>query len=193
MRAIRRARRSRAARRASPSIRSQGIGEGIGASCGAGGFGSGGSRMARVSCTVALLLRRSEGPAVESVEEKTQLKQIAEAAKHARAGAVISAHGSAATLTLGPVGPLGRNERATSVGQAGQHEEHALAPDTANARERTTLKWVTLAGNRYRSGEISVTGSLSPLPSTGSTTTSRWRGSPRGCPTNACSSSSGRF
>src|SRR3954447_25469889 len=86
MRAIRRARRSRAARRASPSIRSQGIGEGIGASCGAGGFGSGGSRMARVSCTVALLLRRSEGPAVESVEEMTQLKQIAEAAKHARAG-----------------------------------------------------------------------------------------------------------
>src|SRR4051812_7739980 len=163
MRAISRARRSRAARRASASIRSQGIG----ASCGADGFGggSGGSRMARVSCTVALLLRRSEGPAVESVEEMTQLKQIAEAAKHARAGAVISAHGSAATLTLGPVGPLGRNERATSVGQAGQHEENALAPDTANDRERTTLKWVTLAGNRYRSGEISVTGSLSPLPS----------------------------
>jgi hypothetical protein len=102
---------------------------------------------------------------VESVEEMTQLKQIAKAAKHARAGAVISALRSAATLTLGPVGPLGRNERATSVGQADQHEENALAPDTANDRERTALKRVTLAGNRYRSGEISAMGSLSPLPS----------------------------
>ena len=121
--------------------------------------------MARVSCTVALLLRRSQGPAVESVEEMTQSKQIAKAAKHARAGAVISAHGSAATLTLVPVGPLGWNEGATSVGQAGQHEENALAPDTANDRERAALKRVTLAGNRYRSREISAMGSLSPLPS----------------------------
>jgi hypothetical protein len=109
---------------------------------------------------------------VESVEEMTQLKQIAEAAKHACAGAVISAHGSAATLTLGPVGPLGRNERATSVGQTGQHEENALAPDTANDRERTALKRVTLAGNRYRSRKISAMGSLSLLPSTGSIMTS---------------------
>ena len=121
--------------------------------------------MARVSCTVALLLRRSQGPAVESVEEMTQSKQIAKAAKHARAGAVISAHGSAATLALVPVGPLGWNEGATSVGQAGQHEENALAPDTANDRERAALKRVTLAGNRYRSREISAMGSLSPLPS----------------------------
>ena len=108
---------------------------------------------------------------MESVEEMTQLKQIAEAAKHARAGAVISAHGAAATLTLGPVGPSGRNERATSVRQAGQHEENALPPDTANDRERAALKRVTLAGNRYRSGEISAMGSLSLLPSIASTTT----------------------
>src|SRR3954451_10650433 len=166
MRAIRRARRSRAARRASASIRSQGIG----ASCGAGGFGSGGSRMARVSCTVALLLRRSEGPAAESVEEMTQPKQIAKAAKHARAGAVISARGSGATLTLIPVGPLGWNEGATSVGEAGQHEENALSPDTANDRERAALKRVTLTDNRYRSRKISAMGSLSLLPSTRSAT-----------------------
>ena len=96
----------------------------------------------------------------------TQPKQITKIAKHARAGAVISAHGFAATLTLGPVGPLGWDEGATSVGQAGEHEENALAPDTANDRERTALKRVTLAGNRYRSREISAMGSLSPLPST---------------------------
>jgi len=121
--------------------------------------------MARVSCTVALLLRRSEGPAAESVEEMTQPKQIAKAAKHAHTGVVISARGSGATLTLFPVGPLDWNEGATSVGKAGQHEENALAPDTANDRERAALKRVTLAGNRYRSGEISAMGSLSPLPS----------------------------
>jgi hypothetical protein len=102
---------------------------------------------------------------VESVEEMTQPKQIAKAAKHARAGAVISARGSAATLTLDPVGPLGWNEGATSVGEAGQHEENALAPDTAKDRERTALKRVTLAGNRYRSRKISAMGSLAPLPS----------------------------
>jgi hypothetical protein len=109
---------------------------------------------------------------VESVEEMAQPKQIAKAAKHARAGAVISARGSAATLTLVPVGPLGWNEGTTSVGQAGQHEENALALDTANDRERAALKRVTLAGNRYRSREISAMGSLSPLPSTISTTRS---------------------
>jgi hypothetical protein len=102
---------------------------------------------------------------VESVEEVTQPKQIAKAAKHARAAAVISARGFAATLTLVPVGPLGWNEGATSVGEAGQHEENALPPDTANDRERAALKRVTLAGNRYRSGEISAMGSLSLLPS----------------------------
>jgi GAF domain-containing protein len=112
--------------------------------------------------TGELVLRATHGT---SVEEMTQPKQIAKAAKHARAGAVISALRSTATLTLGPVGPLGRNEGATSVGQAGQHEENALASDTANDRERTALKRVTLAGNRYRSGEISAMGSLSPLPS----------------------------
>lgn len=109
---------------------------------------------------------------MESVEEMTQPKQIAKAAKHARAAAIISARGSAATLTLGPVGPLGRDEAATSVGQAGQHKENALAPDTTNDRERAALKRVTLAGNRYRSREISAMGSLSPLPLIGSTTTS---------------------
>lgn len=101
---------------------------------------------------------------MESVQEMTQPKQIAKAAKHARAGAVISARGSAATLTLVPVGPLGWNEGATSVGEAGQHEENALPPDTANDRERAALKRVTFAGNRYRSGEISAMGSLSLLP-----------------------------
>jgi hypothetical protein len=85
MRAIRRARRSRAACRAAASIRSRGIG----ASRGSGG-GSGGSRNARLSCTVALLLRRrSDGSAAESVEEMAQPKQIAMVAKDAPAGAVI--------------------------------------------------------------------------------------------------------
>jgi len=94
-----------------------------------------------------------------------QPKQIAKAAKDAQAGAVIGACADAATLTFVPVGPLGRNERATAVRQACQREENPVATNTADHRERTALKRVALAGNRHRIGEIPAMGSLSPLPS----------------------------
>jgi hypothetical protein len=121
---------------------------------------------------VALLLRRrSDGSAAESVEEMTQPKQIAKAAQDAQAGAVIKARAYAVTLALLPVGPLGRDQRATAVGQAGQRKEDPIAANTADNRERTTLKWMALARDRHRIGEIPAMGSLSPLLSTGSITT----------------------
>jgi hypothetical protein len=79
--------------------------------------------------------------------------QIAKAAKNAQAGTVIGARPDTATLTFVPVGPLGRNERATAVRQASQREENPVATNTADHRERTALKRVALAGDRHRIGK----------------------------------------
>jgi hypothetical protein len=93
-----------------------------------------------------------------------QPKQIAKTAKDARVGTVIRARVGAATLARVPIGPLGRDQRATAIGQAGQRKENPIAANTANYWEHTTLKRVALAGNRHRIGKISAMGSLSPLP-----------------------------
>jgi hypothetical protein len=100
---------------------------------------------------------------VESVDELAQLKQIAKAAKGTRAGIGFPARAHTATMTLVPVSPLSRYQRATAIREAGQREENAAAPDTANDGERAALKRMALAGNRYRIGEIPAMGSLLPL------------------------------
>src|SRR5262249_25769740 len=59
--------------------------------------------------------------------------------------------------------PLGRDQGATAVGEAGQHEQNTAAAGTADDGQRTTLKGVALARDNYRIGKIPVMGSLSPL------------------------------
>ena len=113
-----------------------------------------------------LLWRRRGGSAAESVEEMAQPKQIAKTAQDARARAVIEAGaGGQVPLALVPVGPLGRDQRATAIGQAGERKEDAVAANTANDRQRTTLKRMALADDRHRIWDIAAMGSLSPLPS----------------------------
>jgi hypothetical protein len=48
-----------------------------------------------------------------------------------------------------PVSPLGRDQRATAVGEAGQHEKNTAAADTADDGERAALKRMALAGDNY--------------------------------------------
>jgi hypothetical protein len=116
---------------------------------------------------VALLLRhRPDGSAAESVEEKAQPKQIAKAAQDAQIGAVIRACVGGVSLALVPVGPLGRDQRATAIGQAGQCKENSIAANTADYWEHTTLKGVALADDRHRIRDVAAMGSLSPFPST---------------------------
>jgi hypothetical protein len=113
-----------------------------------------------------LLWRRRGGSAAESVEEMAQPKQIAKTAQDARARAVIEAGaGGQVPLALVPVGPLGRDQRATAIGQAGERKEDAVAANTANNRQRATLKRMALADDRHRIWNIAAMGSLSPLPS----------------------------
>src|SRR5467141_45990 len=95
-----------------------------------------------------------------------QLKQIAKAAQSTRADVGFPARAHAATMTLVPVSPLGRDQRATAVGEAGQHEQNTAAADTADDGERAALKRMALASNNYRIGKIPAMGSLSPLLST---------------------------
>jgi hypothetical protein len=94
-----------------------------------------------------------------------QLKQIAKAAQSTRADVGFPARVHAATITFVPVSPLGRDQRATAIGEAGQHEQNTAAADPADYGERTALKGMALAGDRHPIGKISAMGSLSPLPS----------------------------
>jgi hypothetical protein len=95
-----------------------------------------------------------------------QLKQIAKAAKSTRADVGFPARAHAATVTLVPVSPLGRYQRATAVREAGQRKQNTAAADTADDGERATLKRMVLAGDNYRIGKIPAMGSLSRLLST---------------------------
>jgi hypothetical protein len=91
-----------------------------------------------------------------------QLKQIAKAAQSTRAdlGFPARAH---ATITLVPVSPPRRDQCATAIGEAGQHEQNTAAADTADDGERGALKRMAFAGDNYRIGKIPVMGSVSPL------------------------------
>jgi hypothetical protein len=95
-----------------------------------------------------------------------QPEQIGEPAERARGRVVARQRPCAAGMTLVPVGPLGRNERAAAVGQADKQEENTAAPDAADHGERAALEGVALAGDRHRIRNITARGSLPPLPST---------------------------
>jgi len=92
-----------------------------------------------------------------------QQKQIAKTAQSTRADVGFPARAHAATMTFVPVRPLGRDQRATAVGEASHHEQNTAAADTADDGERAALKRMALARDNYRIGKIPVMGSLSPL------------------------------
>ena len=120
-----------------------------------------------------------------------QLKQIAKAAQSTRADVSFPTRAHAATMIFVPVSPPGRDQRATVIGEAGQHEQNTAAADTADDGERAALKRMALAGDNYRIGKIPAMGSLSPLLSTGPTTTGYWPRWRRGFRTGGFSGSSG--
>src|ERR1700739_3612680 len=92
-----------------------------------------------------------------------QPKQIAKAAQSTRPHVGLPARAHAATMTFVPVSPLGRDQRATAVGEAGQHEQNTAAADTADDGERAALKRMALAGDNYRIGKIPGRGSRAAL------------------------------
>ena len=78
-----------------------------------------------------------------------QLKQIAKAAQRTQAEVGFSTRAHPATMTFPPVSPLGRDQRATAVGETGQHEQNTAATDPADDGERVALKRMALARDNY--------------------------------------------
>ena len=64
-----------------------------------------------------------------------------------------------------PIGPIGRNQRAATVWQDHENEEDAAPPDAADHGQRLAFEGVALAGDGQRIWNITVMGSLWPLPS----------------------------
>ena len=92
--------------------------------------------------------------AIASITAKRVLQRSARARRAAPRGSV---RGSP------KVSPPGRDQRATAVGEAGQHEQNTAAADTADDGERAALKRMALARDNYRIGKIPAMGSLSSL------------------------------
>ena len=164
MRAMRRARISSAATREASSIWFHAVVDG-GIEDGSGGR-SGGSMKANFNCmTVLLSRRRLNESAAQSVDDLAQVKQIPESAQIVVAIADIVRRCSSRRFRA-PIGPLSWNQRPAAVGQDYEYEEDAAPPDAADRGQRLAFEGVALAGDRYRIRNITMMGSLWPLPST---------------------------
>jgi hypothetical protein len=113
--------------------------------------------------------RRLGVPAQESVDDLAKLEQITESAQRGCAVDIVIARRCAG---IAPVGPHGRNERSASVRQNDEHEQHVVALDAADHRQRLALERVASAQNGHLSRNIAEMGSVSYLPSTTSITNS---------------------
>ena len=102
---------------------------------------------------------------VESVNDLAQVEQIAESAEIVATITGIVGRRSLGLLSA-PVGPVGRNERSAAVRQDHKNEEDAAPPNATDHGERLAFEGVTLAGDGHRVRNITVMGSLWPLPST---------------------------
>jgi hypothetical protein len=108
--------------------------------------------------------RRLVVSAAQSVDDAAQVKQIPESAQIVVAIAAIVRRCSPRRLRA-PIGPLGRNERPAAVWQNHENEEDAAPPDAADRSQRLAFESVALAGDRHRIRNITMMGSLWPLPS----------------------------
>jgi hypothetical protein len=113
--------------------------------------------------------RRLGRSAQESVDDLAKLEQITEPAERECAVDIVIAP---RCVAIAPVGPRDGNERSAAVRQDDEYEQHAASLDAADHRQGLALERVALASDGYLSRNIAEMGSLSTLPSTGSTTTS---------------------
>jgi len=114
----------------------------------------------------ALLARhRLDVSAAKSVHDLAQVKQIAEPAEIVGTIAGIVCRRSPRLLGL-PIGPVGRDQRAATVWQDHENQEGAAPPDAADYGQRLAFEGVALASDGHRIWNITVMGSLWPLPST---------------------------
>jgi hypothetical protein len=108
--------------------------------------------------------RRLGSPAVESVDELAKLEQIAELAER---GCVITIVMERRRVDVGrsPIGPRRWNERPAAVRQNDENEENAASLDGVNHAECPAFEGVAPPDNGHLDWNISVMGSVAPLPS----------------------------
>jgi hypothetical protein len=110
-------------------------------------------------------------PALESVDDVAKLEQITQLAERGCVvGSVIAQR--CVGIGIAPVGPRGGNERSAAIRQDDEHEQHAASLDAADHRQRLPLERMARSNDRHIIRMIVEMGSVSPLPSIGSTTTS---------------------
>jgi hypothetical protein len=113
----------------------------------------------------ALLARhRLDVSAGESVDDLAQMEQIAESTERVGANAGILGWRSPGLLCV-PISPAGRNERPAAVRQDHENEDHAASSDAVDHGERPALEGMARAGDDHRIRNLTVMGSLWPLPS----------------------------
>ena len=109
------------------------------------------------------MLRRLELPAQESVEDRAQLEQIAQAAEGVPVAEIVVAL-RCVGAGIAPVGPCGWNERAAAVRQDNKNEQYAASLDAADHRQRLAFEGMAPARDGYLIRIIAEAGSVSPLP-----------------------------
>jgi hypothetical protein len=102
--------------------------------------------------------------AAESVDELAKLEQITELAE---SGCVITIVMMRRGVGLGrsPIGPRCWNERSATVRQNDENEENAASLDGVDHAERLAFEGVAPPDNGHLGRNISVMGSVTPLPS----------------------------
>jgi hypothetical protein len=100
---------------------------------------------------------------MESVDDVAQVEQIGESAEVAYCGAVIR-RWAVAGVIFTPVGPLCGNERAAAIGKAYEQEQPAAPPNAADDGQSPAFEGMALPDDRHRARNMTVMGSLWPLP-----------------------------
>jgi hypothetical protein len=93
------------------------------------------------------------------------VKQIAESAEIVATTTVIVCRRLPGPFCT-PIGPASRNERPAAIRQDHENEEDAAPPDAADHDERPAFEGVALADDGHQVRNITVMGSLWPLPLT---------------------------
>jgi len=105
--------------------------------------------------------RRLGRSAQESVDDLAKLEQITELAERGCVVDIVSARRCVAA----PVGPRSRNERSAAVRQDDEHEQRAASLDGVDHAESLAFEGVAPPDNGHLGWNISVMGSVAPLPS----------------------------
>src|ERR1700730_16861041 len=105
-------------------------------------------------------------PALESVDDLAQLKQITKPTESRCVDDVVRARRCLGVVMIYPIGPRRRNEGSTAVWQDDEDQQQASSLNAADHCQRLPLERMALSNDHHIIRMIVEMGSVSPLPST---------------------------